>query len=46
VRVQARGVTLPGTLPVLSGSLQIGQTAFTDSLSCPHRPGKRVLCHG
>lgn len=47
VRVKARGVTLPdGNLPVMSGSLQVGATAFTDSLSCPRPRGRRLRCHG
>jgi hypothetical protein len=47
VRVVVRGLaTANADLPLVSASLQVGSTVFTDSLSCARPRGHRVVCRG
>jgi hypothetical protein len=45
VRVVVRGLDLGnGNMPLVSASLQIGNSTFTGALSCARPRGRRVLC--
>jgi hypothetical protein len=47
VRVSVRGVQFEGvSVPLISASLQLGTTTFTDSLSCSRRGRHRLTCRG
>jgi hypothetical protein len=46
IRVRVRGIQFDSTpVPLISASLQLGTTTFTDSLSCSRR-GRRLSCQG
>jgi len=47
VRVSVRGVQLDQiSVPLISASLQLGTSTFTDALSCSRRGRHRLVCHG
>ncbi len=47
VRVRVRGATLDADgMPVISANLQVGGDAFTASLSCTPKRGRKMRCRG
>ena len=47
VRVTMKGVALgTGTLPLVSANLVVGQSTFTDSLSCQRPKHRKITCNG
>jgi hypothetical protein len=47
VRVVVRGLDIANAdLPLVSASVQVGATVFTDSLSCARPRGHRIVCRG
>jgi hypothetical protein len=47
VRVTMKGVTLgTGTLPLVSANLMVGDSSFTDSLSCQRPKKRKIACRG